>query len=59
MVIRGFLHSWLPWLVDDHAQTLIGRRGVPLSEVYQKAKSQGIIDKQRAINDKIMQDYFE
>merc|ERR1712113_777532 len=29
LVIRGYLHSKFPSFVDEHAQAMIGRRGVP------------------------------
>jgi len=58
-VIRGWFHSKLPWLVEEHAQSMIGRRGVSLSEVYEAAVRQGIMKKQRNINDTIRQEYFE
>lgn len=59
MIVRGTLHSKFPRLVDQHPQSLIGRRGVALSDVYDLAVKQGIIRKHRAINDKIRMQHFE
>merc|ERR1719221_43180 len=59
MVVRGVLHSKFPRLVDQHPQSLIGRRGVALSDVYDVAVKQGIITKHRAMNDKIRMQHFE
>ena len=59
MSIRSKLHSMFPRIVEDHPQSMIGRRGVPLSEVYERAVKQGIIRKHRAINDKIRLEHFE
>lgn len=59
MVVRGLLNSKFPRLVDPHPQAIIGRRGVPLSDVYDLAVKQGIMRKHRVINDKIRQEYFE
>jgi len=59
MTIRSKLHSMFPRFVDNHAQNIIGQRGVPLSEVYEVAVKQGIIRKHRAINDRIRLEYFE
>merc|ERR1712232_697562 len=53
LIIRSFLCKKFPSLVDEHPQAMIGRRGVSLSEVYEKAVQQGIIRKHRAINDRI------
>lgn len=59
MIIRGKLASWFPRLVAEHPQSMIGRNGVPLSDVYDLAVRQGIVTKHRAINGKIQRDYFE
>jgi len=59
MIIRTKLSSMFPSLVDEHAQVMIGRRGVPLSEVYETAVKQGVIKKHRSINDRVRMDYFE
>lgn len=59
MLIRGFFHSKFPGLVLEHPQTMIGRRGVSLSEVYEQAVKVGIMRKHRVINDMIRQKYFE
>jgi len=59
MVIRTKLNSMFPRFVDEHPQVMIGRRGVPLSEVYEKAVKQGIIEKHRNINNNLRMEYFE
>ena len=59
MVIRSKLSSMFPMWVDEHPQMMIGRRGVSLSEVYEKAVQQGIIKKHRIINDRIRMENFE
>lgn len=59
MVVRGFFSARFPRLVQEHAQVMIGRRGVSLSEVYETAVKQGIIRKHMSINNKIRQEYFE
>ena len=58
-LVRYKFHMWFPSLVEEHPQTMIGRRGVPLSDVYDQAVKLNIIPKHRAINDKIQQEYFE
>mmetsp|Transcript_24960 Transcript_24960/g.54731 ORF Transcript_24960/g.54731 Transcript_24960/m.54731 type:complete len:524 (-) Transcript_24960:63-1634(-) len=59
MVVRGALHSRFPRLFAEHPQTMIGRRGVALSDTYEQAVKQGIMSKHRAINDRIQMEYFE
>jgi kynurenine 3-monooxygenase len=59
MIIRSKLSSMFPSLIDEHPQVMIGRRGVALSEVYEKAVKQGIIKKHRSINDRVRMEYFE
>merc|ERR1712071_282999 len=59
LVIRSMLNTMFPSFVNEHAQVMIGRRGVSLSDAYQTAVEQGIIRKQRDINDRIRMDYFE
>ena len=58
-VVRTYLHGKFPRLVTEHPQAMIGRRGVPLSEVYARAVELGIMNKHRAINDRIQMQYFE
>merc|ERR1711988_1388986 len=53
MIVRGMLHSKFPSFVQEHPLSMIGRRGISLSEVYRQAVKLGIMRKQRAINDKI------
>mmetsp|Transcript_18349 Transcript_18349/g.45560 ORF Transcript_18349/g.45560 Transcript_18349/m.45560 type:complete len:518 (+) Transcript_18349:258-1811(+) len=57
--VRTFFFLRFPWLVYEHPQTMIGRRGVPLSEVYAQAVKLGIMDKHRTINDRIRLRDFE
>lgn len=59
MVVRTFLHSKLPSLIAEHPQSMIGRRGVALSEVYDRAVKLGIMKRHRATNDKVRMEYFE
>lgn len=59
MVVRMMLHKRVPWLVSNHPQAMIGRRGVGLSDVFDHATKLGIISKQRAINEKVCHEYFE
>jgi len=59
MLARGFLHKKLPSLVSEHPQSMIGRRGLSLSAVYDHAVKVGIMNKHRVMNDKIRRDYFE
>jgi len=58
-MIRTFFFLKFPWFVEEHPQTMIGRRGIPLSEVYDQAVKLGILDKHRSINDRIRQRDFE
>jgi len=60
VLVRGFFHSKLPagWVLE-HPQTMIGRRGVALSEVYDQAVRVGIMNKHRAINNRIRMRHFE
>lgn len=58
-VVRGFLYSKFPRFVDEHPLTMIGRRGVALSDAYEQAVKQGITSKHMAINNKIRTEYFE
>lgn len=59
-LVRGFLYSKLPagWVLE-HPGTMVGRRGVALSEVYDQAVRVGIMNKHRAINDRIRMRHFE
>ncbi len=59
MIIRNVLNKFFPSLVEEHAQVMIGRRGVSLCEVYQTAVRQGVMRKHRAMNDQIRMEYFE
>ena len=59
MIIRTTLHKGFPRLVSNHPQSMIGVRGVSLSEVYDHATNLNIIPKHRAMNDKIRNEYFE
>jgi len=58
-VIRNFFYTKFPSFVDEHPFTMIGRRGVSLSDAYEQAVKQGIMRKHRAINDRIRMEYFE
>ena len=58
-MVRSFFFLRFPWLVNEHPQTMIGRRGVSLCEVYDQAVKVGIIDKHRAVNDRIRMQDFE
>lgn len=58
-MIRSFFFLKFPFWVNEHPQTMIGRRGVALSEVYDQAVKTGIMDKHRAINNSIRQHAFE
>lgn len=59
MVVRSLLYPKFPRLIGEHPQTMIGRRGVALSDAYTQAVKQGIIRKHRVINDRIQMEYFE
>jgi len=58
-VIRTSLWSKFPRYITEHPFTMIGVRGVPLSDVYDRAVQLGIMNKHRRINDRIRMDYFE
>jgi len=58
-MVRSFFFLRFPWLVNEHPQTMIGRSGVGLSEVYNQAVKVGVMDKHRAINNRIRMEYFE
>jgi kynurenine 3-monooxygenase len=59
MVVRTTLHKWFPRLVQEHPQALIGLPEYKLCDVYDVAMQLGIMQKHRAINQKIRQEYFE
>ena len=59
LIIRTFLNKLLPSLISKHPMTMIGRKGVPLSECYDLASKLNIISRHRAINDQIRNDHFE
>ncbi|VEU39693.1 unnamed protein product [Pseudo-nitzschia multistriata] len=59
LVVRSFLYSKFPTLIAEHPQTMVGRRGIALSDVYTQAVKLGVMGKHRAINDRIRMDYFE
>ena len=59
MVVRSLLYSKFPRLFAEHPQTMVGRRGIALSDVYEQAVKQGIMRKHRAINDRIRMEYLE
>ena len=59
MVLRSKLHKWFPSLILNHPQALIGRVDHKLCDVYDLAMKLGILQKHRAINAKIRQNYFE
>ena len=59
MVVRGFLYSKFPRFVAEHPQSMVGRRGVSLSQCYERAVNLGIINKHRVINDRIRLENFE
>jgi len=58
-IIRTKLHTWFPKWVDNHARALVGLRGYSLNDIYILAKKQGIIRKNRRINEHIRRDFFE
>lgn len=58
-MVRNFLHLKFPRFVLEHPFTMVGRRGVSLSECYEQAVKLGIMRKHRAINDLIRLEYFE
>jgi len=58
-IVRSVLNKFLPRLVRPHPQMVIGNPKWSLSEVYQLASDQGIIQKHRAINQRIRQEHFE
>jgi kynurenine 3-monooxygenase len=59
MIFRSGLHNAFPSLVSPHPQMKIGFPSWSLSDVYQLACDQGIIQKHRRINLRIRQEYFE
>jgi hypothetical protein len=59
MVLRGMLHSAFPSIIAPHPQSKIGFPGWELSDSYQLACDQGIIQKHRQINNRIRQEFFE
>merc|ERR1712003_146733 len=59
LVIRGFLYSKFPQFVAEHPQSMVGRRGISLSQCYEQAVNLGIINKHRIINDRIRLQYSE
>jgi len=58
-VVRSYLHTKFPRFVDEHPFSMIGRRGISLSDAYERAVTLGIMRKHRAINDRICMEYFE
>jgi len=58
-VVRSFFSSRFPGWVDEHPALMIGRRGVSLSECYDRGVKLGIINKHRVINNRIRTEYFE
>jgi kynurenine 3-monooxygenase len=59
MVVRSVLHSFMPSLVDNHPQAMIGLVKYNLRDVYEQATKLGIMKKHRRINNTIRQTYFE
>lgn len=58
-IARGVLSKILPSLVTVHPQSIIGRTRYSLADVYDIATRLGIIQKHRAINNRIRREYFE
>ena len=58
-VVRNYFYIKFPRFVSEHPFSMIGRRGVSLSECYDQAVKLGIMNKHRAINDRIRMQYFE
>ena len=59
MIVRQFLSGMMPSLVNPHPLRIIGQPKWSLSEAYQLARDQGIIQKHRQINERIRQEFFE
>ena len=58
-MIRTTLHQYLPSLVQQHPQGLLVLPEINLCDVYDVSMQLGIIQKHRAINDRIRREYFE
>lgn len=57
--VRSWLHLRFPSIVLEHPFTMVGRRGIALSDCYERAVQLGVMRKHRAINDRIRLEYFE
>ena len=58
-IVRTILHKFFPSFVKEHPQTMIGRRGIELSDVFSQSIQLGIMQKYRAINERIIHEHFE
>ena len=58
-VVRGFLHSKFPKLVDKYPIVLLGQRGISLTDVYERVIQMGLLQKNMYFNNKIKREYFE
>jgi kynurenine 3-monooxygenase len=58
-VVRNYFYMKFPRFVNEHPFSMIGRRGVSLSECYDQAVKLGIMNKHRVINNRIRMQHFE
>lgn len=58
-VVRSYFYMKFPRFVNEHPISMIGRRGVSLSECYDQAVKLGIMNKHRVINNRIRMQHFE
>ena len=47
-IVRTILYKFFPSFVKEHPQTMIGRRGIELSDVFSQSMQLGIMQKYRA-----------
>mmetsp|Transcript_13553 Transcript_13553/g.29468 ORF Transcript_13553/g.29468 Transcript_13553/m.29468 type:complete len:127 (+) Transcript_13553:1327-1707(+) len=57
--VRSGLHYFLPTFVSPVPQGVVGRPEYTMSDVYDMAINQGTLEKHRAINLRIRQEFFE
>merc|ERR1712176_316913 len=58
-IVRTYFFLRFPFYVEEHPRTMVGRRGVSLSEAYDQAVKLGIMGKHREMNSRIQMQYFE
>ena len=59
MVVRTTLNKWLPFIISQHPQQMLGLTRFKLSDVYRHASKLGVIAKHRYLNDLTRRQFFE